>query len=100
MTRTFGPDNAIAWVQVRLRGGPRNLLTTTLTYAAVVGLAMVGSVQLVPARPGDTLAGWVGGLLGLQVATLLLFGTSRVASAIRLDINTGIIESNRLMPVA
>jgi hypothetical protein len=100
MTRTFGPDNAIAWVQLRLRGGPRNLLSTTATYAAVIGVVMVGTVHLIPGPPGAALAAWGTGLLVIQAAVLLLFGSSRVASAIRQDLNSGIIESNRLMPVA
>ena len=100
MTRTIGPDNAIAWVQVRLRGGARNLLTTTGAYAGVIALSMTASVQLLPSPPSQVLGGWATGLMVLQAAVLLLFGASRVAAAIRQDITSGIIESHRLMPVA
>jgi hypothetical protein len=99
MTRTFGPDNAIAWVQVRLRGGPRNLLMTTGAYAAVIGLGMIGSVQLLPDRPSQVMSGWALGIMVLQAGVLLLFAPSRVAGAIRSDLTTGIIESHRLMPL-
>jgi hypothetical protein len=100
MTRIIGPDNAIAWVQVQLRGGPRNLLTTTATYAGVIALSMVACVQLLPTPVDRILGGWATGLLVLQAAILLLFGGSRVAAAVRQDVTSGIIESHRLMPVA
>src|SRR5215203_4163271 len=100
MTRTIGPDNAIAWVQVRLRGGPRNLLTTTGTYAGVIGLSMVACVQLLPTPVDQILGGWATAIIVLQAAVLLLFGGSRVAAAIRQDITSGVIESHRLMPIA
>lgn len=100
MTSTIGADNAIAWVQVRLRGGPRNLLTTTATYAGVIALSMVACVQLLPTPVDRILGGWATAIIVLQAAVLLLFGGSRVAAAIRQDITLGIIESHRLMPVA
>jgi hypothetical protein len=100
MTRTFGPDNAIGWVQVRLRGGPRTLLTTSATYGAVIVAAMIASVRMADRSPLSTVfQGWAAGLMGLQAAILLLFAPTRIAAAVRQDLS-GMIESHRLMPVA
>jgi hypothetical protein len=100
MTRTFGSDNPIAWVQVRLKGGLRNLLSTTATYSAVVILAMLGTIQLFEENPTTMYSRWMVGMLALQSAVLLLLGSARVSGAIKLDLTSGIIESNRLMPIA
>ena len=43
-------------------------------------------------------AGWINLLLGIQSFGLLVFGTTRIGSAIRTDVTTRMIESHRLMP--
>lgn len=99
MSTTLNPDNSIAWVQIRLRGGWKNLLITGGAYALLVGGGIVMTTHLSTASASNVFGGWLPGLLGLQTAVLLLFGTSRVTAAIRGDHASRMIESHRLMPV-
>jgi len=47
-----------------------------------------------------TFMGFVVLFFALQVLTLLLYGTVRVASSARSDVRSGVIESHRLMPMS
>jgi len=99
MAATFSPDNAIAWAQIRLRGGWKNLAVTGVAYALLVGGGIYASAKLLASSPAVAYGGWLTGLLGLQSAVLLLFGASRVGAAIRQDHASRMIESHRLMPI-
>src|SRR5438045_159209 len=99
MAFVFTTDNAIAFAQVRLRGGWRNLLATTLAYALLIGATMYVTTTYASVRQSAAYSGWATGLLGLQGAMLLFFGGTRVAGAVRTDITGGMIESHRLMPL-
>ncbi len=90
-------NNPIAWAQFQLRGGWR----TSLLFCGVYACAIVGFYSFAHStdprnfgRPG----GWINLLLGIQSAALLLFGTSRIGTAIRNDLSSRMIESHRLMP--
>ncbi len=99
MAGTLSPDNAIAWAQVRLRGGWKNLAITGFGYAILVGGGIYSSAKLLASSPAAAYGGWLTGLLGLQSAVLLLFGASRIGGAIRQDHASRMIESHRLMPI-
>jgi hypothetical protein len=94
-----GGSNAIAFVQVRLRGGWRNLASTGALYGLAIGAAAVAAVRVVDVPPAQVYAGLLRFLLGIQVVLLLLVGGSRVSAAIRYDVTSRMIESHRLMPV-
>src|SRR5689334_19933192 len=93
-------DNPIGFAQVRVRGGWKNVLTTTAAYVLILGSTMFATASLaaVGTSNASIYGGWVYGLMGLQTAVLLLFGATRVSAAIRGDL-LGMIESHRLMPV-
>src|SRR4051812_34476070 len=99
MAFVLSTDNAIAFAQVRLRGGWRNLLMTTFAYALLIGATMYVTTTYASGRRSSAYSGWTTGLLGLQGAMLLFFGGTRVAGALRADIAGGMIESHRLMPL-
>src|SRR4051794_41902376 len=99
MAFIFTTDNAIAFAQVRLRGGWRNLLTTTLAYALLIGATMYVTTTYASGRRSAAYSGWTTGLLGLQGAMLLIFGGTRVAGAVRADIAGGVIGWHRVMPL-
>lgn len=89
-------NNAIAWAQFQLRGGLRNTLTFCTVYAAaVIGLYMFA--HSADPRHFGWPTGWINVLLGIQSFGLLVFGSSRVAAAIRTDLVSRMIESHRLM---
>jgi hypothetical protein len=99
MAAILSPDNAIAWAQIRLRGGWKNLGVTGFAYAILVGGGIYSSAKLLASSPAVAYGGWLTGLLGLQSAILLLFGASRIGAAIRQDHATRMIESHRMMPI-
>jgi hypothetical protein len=99
MAFVLSTDNAIAFAQVRLRGGWRNLAVTFVAYTVLLGATMIATAAY-SYRPTMAYAGWVTGLLWLQAGILLIFGATRVAGAIRADIAGGMIESHRLMPLS
>jgi hypothetical protein len=99
MAFVLSTDNAIAFAQVRLRGGWRNLLMTTVAYAVLIGATMYVTTTYSGGRRSAAYTGWATGLLGLQALMLLIFGATRVAGAVRTDITSGMIESHRLMPL-
>jgi len=93
-------NNAIAWGQVRLRGGWRNVIITIGTCAVlVVGLILLCiRVQFAPFK--DILYGWTMALLGVQIAWTMLAACGGIQSGIRRDVDAKIIESHRLMPIS
>ncbi|GMU22183.1 MAG: hypothetical protein AMXMBFR13_22710 [Phycisphaerae bacterium] len=92
-------SNAIAWGQLQLRGGWKNVLSTTAAYFAILGALILGSLRLDPGSIGAILDGWTMGLMGLQVG-VVLYGLWSVGTAIRKDVTGHMIESHRLMPVS
>src|SRR5690242_13203155 len=99
MAFVLSTDKAIAFAQVRLRGGWRNLAATTVAYTVLLGATMIVTSNYLSGRPTMAYAGWVTGMLGLQAGLLMIFGATRVAGAVRADVAGGMIESHRLMPL-
>ena len=99
MDAQLNPDNAIAFAQFRLRGGWKNVLWTTALYGFAIASTMLFTITATSLRIGATYAGWAGGLLGLQLGVLLLYAPGRIATAIRSDLTSGLMDSHRLMPV-
>ncbi|HOB75097.1 MAG TPA: hypothetical protein PKG54_11270 [Phycisphaerae bacterium] len=94
-------SNSIAWAHLQLKGGWRNILTTSVTYFVILLVVIFASVRLAdPTPPAQVLGGWVFILMGLQIGTLVLFGCWAISAAIRKDVTSKIIESHRLMPVS
>lgn len=92
-------DNPIAYAQFQLRGGWKNTLGVTGVAALVlVGLILL-TVRMAEPRTGPAWNGWVVGILTIEAAILLLYGSSRVSAAIRRDITQRMLESHQLMPV-
>lgn len=96
----LGIDNAIAWVQFRLRGGWKNALIVGAGYVVLIGMLMFFSVQIQPTEIKNIMYGWTVGLMALQCGTLMLVAGSSIRTAIRKDIDGQLIESHRLMPVS
>ncbi|MBP7934961.1 MAG: hypothetical protein KA354_09980 [Phycisphaerae bacterium] len=96
----LGVDNAIAWVQFRLRGGWKNVLIVGAGYVALIGMLMFLTVQIEPKEIKNIMYGWTIGLMALQCGTLMLVAGSSVRTAIRKDVDSQLIESHRLMPVS
>jgi hypothetical protein len=92
-------DNAIGWAHLQLRGGWKNLLFTGGGIAIALAVLIFASTRINPDNTRRVLFGWINGLLGLQMALLLLFGCTTVSTAVRTDLTTNVIESHRLMPV-
>lgn len=93
-------NNAIAWGQLRLLGGWRNLLITGAAYAVLLASTMFAFVRGMRQPASATYGGFVTLFLSLQVMAMLFYGTARVGSAARSDVRTRIIESHRLMPTS
>jgi hypothetical protein len=91
--------NPIGWGQFQLRGGWKTFWPTTLGYTVLVGAALMLIV-----RYSDQTAGAFFGLkaafLGLQGGLMVIFVSTRVATAVRQDLTNKMIESHRLMPVS
>jgi hypothetical protein len=92
-------SNAFAWGQLQLRGGWKNVLSSTGAYFAILGALILGSLRLDPTAPGRILDGWAMGLLGLQLG-VVLYGFWAISSAVRKDVASRLIESHRLMPLS
>lgn len=91
-----GPfDNALAWVHFQLRGGWTRVWQITSVYV----LAVIAGIVLYNARSGR-MAEIVPLLLGLQAIMLVIGGAFSVAKSVQQDMNSGTIESHRMMPVA
>src|SRR4051812_37859543 len=89
-------NNAIAWAQFQLRGGLRNTLIFCCVYAAAI-IGFYAFAHSADPRNMGWPSGWINLLLGIQSFGLLVFGTSRVGTAIRGDVVSKMIESHRLM---
>jgi len=102
MSDLIGLSNALTWVHFQLRGGWKRNVALTIGGMIVVGALMMLSV--IPSsgagRYSSTMWGWAQGLLVLEAAILVLYGSAVVGSAIRTDITEGMIESHRLMPIS
>lgn len=94
-------DNAIAWSQLRLRRGWKNVIATTLAYFAILAGSILATTRVKEFGPPATVLDfWTNVLLWIQTATLLLFGCLAVGGAVRKDITSKMIESHRLMNVS
>ena len=88
--------NAMLWGQFQLRGGWNRLAVFVVAYALALGsflylTAMVGEAMPAVAKMA---------LVAAQGAILVLFAGARVGTSIRQDINSRLIDSHRLMPLA
>jgi hypothetical protein len=90
--------NPMGWAHFRLRGGWKNIATTSGAYVAIILALIILSVRANPLAAKDILYFWTNALLGLQVGALILFACASVNKAIRKDFTTHMIESHRLMP--
>ena len=95
----IGVDNAIAWAHWQIRGGTRRILTSAAFLAAMVTGGIMVNIHLAPGPAAPILRNWVGMILLLQSGLLLFLGATRVSGAVRLDISSKMLESNRLMPI-
>ena len=91
--------NPIAWGQFHLRGGWKSFWTTTLGYAVLVGGGMLLVVRLSDGTPG-ALIGLKFAFTGLQAGMIAIFVCARVATAVRQDQTSKMIESHRLTPIS
>jgi hypothetical protein len=92
-------DNAIAWAAFRLQGGWKNILLTTIGYAATIVVTVLLMWQFATVPLGGAMYYLLVVLLIIQAGLLLIFSTSRVQAAVRRDVTSGMIESHRLMPL-
>src|SRR5262245_20855672 len=92
-------NNSLVYSQFHIRGG----LKSAVGAAGVYTLALTTTIWL--AHRGDprgfgNLSRWMTGLMVFQTGILLLYAGSRIAMAIRMDLNGKMIESHRLMPMS
>jgi len=92
-------NNALGWAQFQLNGGWKNTLTVVGAYAFIIVGLIVVTASIEPQQASMVYSLWVKGLMGLQMAILVLYASYRVAAGVRRDVTSGIIESHRLMPV-
>src|SRR5579871_5153803 len=92
-------NNSIAYAQFRSRSGWKGMALIAGGYVVVLGGFMALTAKL-SRYPADTMVAWTGGLGVIHTLALLFFGTTRVSGSIRQDITTGMVESNRLMPIS
>jgi len=100
MADIVGFENALGWAHFKLRGGWKTILCYTVIYMVIIGGLIMLMVRADPHDAKDTLEAWTHGLLGLQIAAFLLLGCSGISNAIRKDIDSGLHESHRLMPIS
>jgi hypothetical protein len=98
MAAPLGFDNAIAWAQFQLRGGLRNVLSTTGIYGLCVLVALFGWMRLMPDNPAAVYSGATTFLLIGQLIVLVFIGSNALTTAVRNDVSTRMIDSHRLMP--
>jgi hypothetical protein len=91
--------NPIGWGQFHLRGGWKSFWPMTLGYTVLVGAGLLLVVRLSEGTAGG-LFGIKMTFLGLQAGLMVLFVSTRVATAIRQDLTNKMMESHRLMPVS
>ena len=93
--------NAIAYAQVRLRGGAKNILWSSIAYLAALGtgIAVVyGSTQ--PKYRPEAFDALMSGLIALQALVFFFYGMFAIAAGVKGDLNGGMMESHRLMPIS
>jgi hypothetical protein len=95
----IGPGNPIAWCNFHRKGGLKTLLTTAGAYFGILAGLILLSTRLDPRDAARAYAAWAGGLLGLQILFTVIIGAGRVSATIRGDVNSGMLESLRMMPL-
>ena len=100
MAAPLGFDNAIAWAQFQLKGGLRNILSTTGVYALCVIVGLFGWMRLMPDNAAAVMTGATMFLLFGQLIVLVFLGSNALTAAVRNDVTTRMIDSHRLMPLA
>jgi len=93
-------DNALGWVQMRLRGGPIRIAGKAGAYAAIIGACILVSIRVDPKQTTWLLSVWTKGLLVLQAGILILLGCAAIRNVIRRDVSTRMLESHRVAPVS
>jgi hypothetical protein len=93
-------NNAIAWANIRLRGGWKNYALTTGGYAALLGTAFAYFLHLNPTRGAGAMATWNTVLFSIQAMILIFYGCTAIGTAVRRDITNGLLFSHRLMPIS
>ena len=93
-------NNPIVWVQIRLMGGWKNLAMSGPAYIVILATVMAAFVRGFHAPASVTYSGFIVLFFVLQCLSLLIFGTARVATAVRSDVRSGVIESHRLMTMS
>jgi hypothetical protein len=96
----IGPDNPVAWANFHRKGGFKTILGASGAYFGILGALIVLSARLSQDSPGRAYGTWPGIILGLQFLFVVVIGAGRVSSMIRGDLNSGMIESLRMMPLA
>jgi uncharacterized membrane protein YidH (DUF202 family) len=99
MTLEF--ENAIAWAQVRSRGGPFAMLRIALVYAgfAIAALIIARQFAATDRDKHEVLSTAAIIVTFIQVIMMFLATGGAIAGAIRRDRASYQIESNRLMPL-
>ncbi len=92
-------NNAVGWAQFQLNGGWKNTLSVLVAYGVIVGGLIAVTASIDPGRAGAVHSMWTKGILGLQLAVLVIYGSHRIIGGIRRDLTGQMIESHRLMPV-
>ena len=92
--------NAIGWAAFQLQGGWRNIAATALGYGVIVVLGLTAAAQFATVPVGQMMYTLLMFMLAAQGLWLLLFAPSRIQTALRRDLTTGMIESHRLMPLS
>jgi len=93
-------NNAIGWAHFRLQGGLKRIFLYSAAYMALIGMLILLSIRLDPTMVSQILWGWTHGLLGLQLALVVLYVCAVIHKTIRKDITSQMIESHRLMPIS
>ena len=93
-------NNAIGWAAFQLQGGWRNIAATALGYGVIVVLGLTAAAQFASVPVGQMMYTLLMFMLAAQGLWLLLFAPSRIQTALRRDLTTGMIESHRLMPLS
>jgi hypothetical protein len=96
----FLVDNAITWAQMRLRGNVAYTVKIASAYTVLLVGAMIVSAQMSTAGLASLSGQWMTVLLVLQTIILLFHCGGRINTAVRADVDGGMLESHRLMPIA
>ena len=92
---------AIGMAHFQIAGGFKSLIIVITVYLAIFfgGLGLYLYADRLSTFPSGLSSVLVSLLLAFEAFVLIIVGSFRVASAIRMDISTRMIESHRLMPV-